>query len=90
MAHALAGDRPAAQRILDELRAQSSRQYIAPLTFARLYLALGDRDRAVRWLQTAYETRDADMVLLNVFPVWDPLRSDPRFRELIRGMRFPG
>ncbi len=90
VAHALAGDRPAAQRILDELRAQSSRQYIAPLTFARLYLALGDRDRAVRWLQTAYETRDADMVLLNVFPVWDPLRSDPRFRELIRGMRFPG
>ena len=44
-------------------------------------LAESGTDRAVRWLQTAYETRDADMVLLNVFPVWDPLRSDPRFRE---------
>jgi tetratricopeptide (TPR) repeat protein len=53
------------------------------------YAALGDRDGAMRWLRRAYEERDDRMVDLKVEPRLDPLRSDPRFQELMGRMHFP-
>jgi hypothetical protein len=50
---------------------------------------LGDQDKAFRWLEQAYQAHDENMILLKVMPTFDPVRDDPRFRDLLRRMRFP-
>ena len=52
-------------------------------------LGLGDHDQAISWLQQAAEERDGLMFHLNKLLLYDPLRSDPRFRALLRKMNFP-
>lgn len=44
---------------------------------------------ALEWLEKAYEDREPRMAYLKVDPIFDPLRSDPRFRDLLRRMNFP-
>ena len=56
---------------------------------AFIYGELGEKDRAFAWLERGYRERDAAYSALNVDPCWDPLRSDPRFRDLLRRMNFP-
>jgi Major intrinsic protein len=51
---------------------------------ASLYARLGERDKAIEYLQKAYENRDGGMLLLNSDPSFDAIRSDPRFQELVR------
>jgi len=43
----------------------------------------------MRWLDRGYANRDGDMVLLKVWPIFDPLRGEPRFQALLGRMRFP-
>jgi serine/threonine-protein kinase len=50
---------------------------------------LDDRDAAFQWLEKAYEVRDIGLVFLPVDPKWDSLRSDERFKRLLRRCRFP-
>jgi hypothetical protein len=54
-----------------------------------IYMGLGDKDRALLWLKKGYELRDGDMVLLKVHPLWNQIRPDPRFQDLVRRMNFP-
>jgi hypothetical protein len=49
---------------------------------------VGDREKAFEWLERAVEERDAYLVFLQVGPVWTPLRSDPRFRDLCGRVAF--
>jgi len=51
---------------------------------AVLYARLGETDRALEWLEKAYQERSPTMVRLGVDQVWDSLRSDPRFQDLLR------
>jgi TolB-like protein/Flp pilus assembly protein TadD len=53
------------------------------------YAVLGDTGRAVDWLEKAYELRDPNMPYIGVMPVYDPLRSEPRFQALLRKMGLP-
>jgi len=53
------------------------------------YARLGNASEAVAWLEKSYQQHDWHMVQLKILPVWDPLRSDPRFRDLLRRMNFP-
>ena len=57
--------------------------------YAMVYAALGQRDRAIRTLQTAFDERDAEMVQLYTNPAFDSLRSDPRLQTLLHRMNFP-
>ena len=50
--------------------------------------AIGENDEAFEWLERAIATRDDTMVYLRVHPFFDPLRSDPRFEQLTRQVRF--
>jgi adenylate cyclase len=56
---------------------------------AQCVLYAGDTARALDWLEKAYEMRDPNMPYLGVLPIYDPLRSDPRFQALLRKMGLP-
>jgi eukaryotic-like serine/threonine-protein kinase len=56
---------------------------------ALVYAQLGDKDQAFRWLNTAYQQRETGLVRLKTFFLVDPLRSDPRFAELVRKVGLP-
>ena len=86
---ARAGRRGEALKILQDLESERKRGYGSAFNIARIYVALDDKDQAFRWLERAYEERDAEMILLKVLPTFDPIRDDPRFPDLLRRIRFP-
>jgi TolB-like protein/DNA-binding winged helix-turn-helix (wHTH) protein/Flp pilus assembly protein TadD len=89
--YAAAGDKARARRKLaEELRRHRElKLYIRPGWVAEVYVSLGEKDEAFRWLERAHRERDAWLALLKVWPRFDPLRSDPRFEDLVRRMNFP-
>jgi TolB-like protein/DNA-binding winged helix-turn-helix (wHTH) protein/Tfp pilus assembly protein PilF len=86
--YARAGQRFEAQKVLQKL-IDLSRQNIGTWEVALVYAGLGDKDRAFEWLEKAYQVHDKGMLYLKVDPPLDPLRSDPRFQDLLRRMNFP-
>ncbi len=83
-ARALLGERHEALRVLEELTAESKRRYVPSFHFAIVHAGLGDKDQAFAWLDRAYEERSQFLVDLKFEPILDPLRSDPRFADLVR------
>jgi Flp pilus assembly protein TadD len=83
-AHGLAGNRSEAQKILDKLTLLPNQQYMSPFSIAEIYTGLGEKDRAFEWLEKAYEDRTWLLRILKVEPIFDPIRSDPRFTDLSR------
>jgi tetratricopeptide (TPR) repeat protein len=81
-AYALAGARKKAQEILKRL--QASVGYVSPGELAVLFIALGEPEQAFKSLEKAYADHDLQLQFLGIDPTFDPLRSDPRFQELIR------
>jgi TolB-like protein/Tfp pilus assembly protein PilF len=86
MAYGLMGNPDDAQKVLKELRSRSQHGYVPPYALARVYIGLGDKDRAFEWLEKSYQDRGWAMTWLRVQPEVDSLRSDPRFARLIRRM----
>ena len=86
-AFAKAGQREEAQAILNEL--QKTKRYVSPAELAILYAGLSEKDQAFLSLERAFEAHDVQLQYLNADPHFDSLRSDPRFADLIRRMRFP-
>ena len=91
IAHAFArsGRRPAAEKILGDLLAESKGKYVSPYDIAVIYTGLDDKERAFEWLNTAYEERAGFLIFVNSDPRFKPLRSEQRFQDLLRRMRFP-
>ena len=87
--HAAAGYSDDAHKVLEQLQEVSKHGYVTPYLVARIYTALGSKDEAFRWLEIGYQGREALMVFLKIDPRLDALRSDPRFRDLLRRMNFP-
>jgi adenylate cyclase len=87
-AYAASGRRGEALKILDELKEMSKQKYVSPYDMAVLYTGLGEKDRAIEQLNKAYEERAGWVISLKVEPLFDPLRSDPRFADLARRMRL--
>jgi len=85
--YALAGKRDKALSILDELKALTKQKYVSPLDIAIVYTGLGDRDSAFHWLEKAYRERTMRIQELPQ-PMFDGLRSDPRFHDLMRRIRL--
>jgi len=78
------GDLTAATRLLRDLEGRSHREYVDLGMLAALHAQTGDKDRAFALLDKAYAERDWSLRDLKVSPVWDPLRSDPRFSRLLK------
>ncbi len=83
-AYAAAGERARAEAMIAELNQMSSRRFVSPFCTAMIYLGLGDKRRALDGLEKAYEVRSPWLANLKVDRVFDPLRSDPRFIELLK------
>ena len=90
LAYALSGKSGEARKILGELEQRSKHKYLSPVIIAALHAALGEEDQAFTLLDKAYDERDTLLLLLKVEPMFDPLRSDPRFTVLLRRVGFPG
>jgi TolB-like protein/Flp pilus assembly protein TadD len=78
------GRRAEALAIAEELERESARRHVRAEEIAGIYVALGDRVRAFRWLQKGVEDRSAGMAYIELFPHFDPIRSDPRFTVILR------
>jgi len=81
-AYAASGKRSETAKLLSDLKKRSDPSYSHASEIAVIYAALGDKDQAMSWLEKGYEERFNPGVLLR--PGFDPLRSDPRFQELVR------
>ena len=75
--------------MLDELRRISKPRDPAPIRLAMIHIGLGEADQAFAALERAFEARDWQMALLNVEPLFDTVRSDPRFTALVERVGLP-
>ena len=88
-AYGRAGNRKEAQRILNFLLEKQKHQFIWPAIIGVVYISLDDKDHAFEWLEKTYREREYWLQVLKVDPMFDPLRSDARFQDLLRQMNFP-
>ncbi len=86
---ALSGDAGGARKTLADLQHLASSRYVSSLYFAAIYTGLGDNRTALDWLDKAYKERTDRLVYLGVDPIADPLRSEPRFRDLMKRLHLP-
>jgi tetratricopeptide (TPR) repeat protein len=83
-AYAVSGRRGEALKILQELKDLAKRRHVSPYDMAVMHVGLGETDQAFDWLEESYAQRERWMLQLKVAPFLDPLRSDPRFADLVR------
>ncbi len=83
-AYAHAGRRSDAIRLLGELKRRRESGYIPAAAFVNAYLGLGDNEQAFYWLEQAYREKSNILQFLKTHPYFDPIRSDPRFADLVR------
>lgn len=86
--YAISGNEQAARVIADRLEAMMAKKYLPAYDLALIYVGLRQNDRAFEWLEKAYRERSPYLTNLKVDPQLDPVRSDPRFRELMRRVGF--
>jgi TolB-like protein/Tfp pilus assembly protein PilF len=88
-AYAAAQENEKSQQVLDRLTAESANEYVSPYLFAIVHAGRGEYDLAFQWLDRAFEERSNWLIYLKVDPVLDNLRTDARFANLLRRMKFP-
>jgi TolB-like protein/Tfp pilus assembly protein PilF len=88
-AHGVTGDRLAAERIVKQLD-ESGQRYVSPYNVARVYGAVGDKRRALEWLERAYQEHNPDLIELTREPSFAGLHSDAKFRELVERIGWRG
>ena len=85
----MSGNKVEAQKVLVELKDLSQRRYVSPYGIAMIYVGLGDKEQAFQWLERANDERNTELTLLKVDPRLNPLRDDPRFKDLLKRMNMP-
>jgi len=85
--YAVAGRRAEALKVLDKLTQLSKQMHVPPSYMAAIHVGLVEKDKAFEWLEKGYEERSIGFGI-NPDPIWDPLRSDPRFADLLRRMNL--
>ena len=84
MAYAAAGKKKAALAIVRKLQEPKGKRYVLPYNIAKIYAAGRNKEKALQWLELAYEGGNPDLIELNSEPIFDGLRDDPRFSSLMR------
>jgi adenylate cyclase len=83
-----AGNKKEAQKIFDDLKTRSRTTYVSPYYFGIMEAGLGDMDKAMDYLEQAYNERDGILIFLGVDPVAESIWTQPRFSALIRKMQL--
>ena len=86
--YAMAGMTGEAQRIVEQLQASQAEHYVLPYNIAKIYAAARDKDKSFEWLERAYQEGNPDLIELNSEPVFDGLRGEPKFSDLMRRVGF--
>jgi TolB-like protein/Flp pilus assembly protein TadD len=81
---AVSGDRAKAGQILRDLEKLAKQRYVTPSASMVIYLGLGEKEKALEQLEKSYADRDPDCWALKVSPMFDPLRTEPRFQALLK------
>jgi len=88
-AYAKAGRKAEAEKLLNQLNELSKQKYVPALSRTEIYAGLGEKQEAIEWLEKAFVERSARLgVSIKNDPIFDPLRSDPRFQDLLRRMNL--
>jgi tetratricopeptide (TPR) repeat protein len=82
--YARAGHVDSARKTISQLEEQVRKDGVGRYEIALVYTGLGEKQEAFKWLEEAYNTHDVGLVYLKIDPCLDPLRSDPRFDDLLR------
>jgi TolB-like protein/Tfp pilus assembly protein PilF len=83
--YAKLGQRDEGLKMLGQLQQLATRRYVTSYTFALVHIALGEKEKAIDWLERAYRDRAGpDIALIKVDPMFDPLRGDPRFEAFVQ------
>ena len=82
--YAVTGRKSEAQEQINELKQLSQQRYVRSAFIALIYAGLGDKDQAFAWLEKALDERDPAIVKIKIEPIYDNLRSDPRFTKLLQ------
>jgi tetratricopeptide (TPR) repeat protein len=88
MTLAFAGRRAEAEKMLEEISRRAATDYISPASIAYIYTALGEKDRAFENLDRAVFDRDPNILGLKTNPIFDSLRTDVRYRALLKKMQL--
>ncbi len=88
-AYGLIGRQADGRRLLQALLERSRREWVSPMAVAHAYAGLGDFDQAFARLEDAYTQGTATLIRLKSDPFLDPLKSDPRFADLVRRLNLP-
>lgn len=82
------GRREEARKLLDSLLQRSAERYVPPYHIAIACIGVGDRENALLWLEKSFSEQDTKIVFLKADHIWDELRTEPRFVELMRKLDF--
>ena len=85
---AISGYRGVLQSSLKGLIEMSRHEYVSPYIIAQAYMRTGDQEKALEWLEKAYQEHDSGLVSLAVEPMFDPIRPNARFQEILRQMKL--
>jgi hypothetical protein len=86
--YAVTGKKTQAQKIIEELKQLSNREYVPATSIAIVYAGLDEKDAAFAWLEEAYKQHAFQLQWISLEPRFDNLRSDPRFADLLKRMRI--
>ncbi|HSS49389.1 MAG TPA: tetratricopeptide repeat protein, partial [Thermoanaerobaculia bacterium] len=87
--HGIMGQGAEARKLLDELHVLSTKKYVSAYDVALVHLGLGETDQAFEWLEKALAEHSNWMIWLKADPVFDSLRADSRFEQLVRDVGLP-
>jgi serine/threonine-protein kinase len=82
--YAVSGHENEARNGLAQILDYSKHHFVSPVFIASIFVGLGDKDKALAWLEEGFSQSDAQLVYLKVNPIFDPLRSDPRFAAFLK------
>lgn len=89
LAYAKSGKRKQALEVLEELKKRSERSYVPPTLMALTYAALGEQNEALKWLNKAFQDRDGILPFSKVDPMFEDLRSNPQYAEVLERVGLP-
>jgi len=81
--------RHAVSRRIALSKERAKTRYVSPMTIADQYVRFGDKEQAIAWLEKTYQEHASGLLYLKTYPLYDPLRSDPRFQDLLRRIGLP-